>query len=115
MPQNEKNVKPVHGPGGHGPRGPKPGVKNPGKLFFRLLSYVMKNYAVHCIIVVICIFITVLANVQGTWFMQTLIDGYIVPLGSQTDPAHGKSHAGNFEKSAQRYVHPHGITADPLF
>ena len=86
MPQNEKNVKPVHGPGGHGPRGPKPGVKNPGKLFFRLLSYVMKNYAVHCIIVVICIFITVLANVQGTWFMQTLIDGYIVPLMSQTNP-----------------------------
>ena len=86
MPQNEKNVKPVHGPGGHGPRGPKPGDKNPGKLFFRLLSYVMKNYAVHCIIVVICIFITVLANVQGTWFMQTLIDGYIVPLMSQTNP-----------------------------
>lgn len=86
MPQNEKNVKPVHGPGGHGPRGPKPGVKNPGKLFFRLLSYVMKNYAVHCIIVVICIFITVLANVQGTWFMQTLIDGYIVPLMSQANP-----------------------------
>lgn len=86
MPQNEKNVKPVHGPGGRGPRGPKPGVKNPGKLFFRLLSYIMKNYAVHCIIVVICIFITVLANVQGTWFMQTLIDGYIVPLMSQANP-----------------------------
>lgn len=86
MPQNEKNVKPVHGPGGRGPRGPKPNVKNPGKLFFRLLSYIMKNYAVHCIIVVICIFITVLANVQGTWFMQTLIDGYIVPLMSQANP-----------------------------
>lgn len=86
MPQNEKNIKPVHGPGGRGPRGPKPNVKNPGKLFFRLLSYIMKNYAVHCIIVVICIFITVLANVQGTWFMQTLIDGYIVPLMSQANP-----------------------------
>ena len=24
----------------------------------RLLAYIMKNYAVHCIIVVICIFIT---------------------------------------------------------
>ena len=42
--------------------------------------YIMKNYAVHCILVVICIFITVLASVQGTWFMQTLIDGYILPL-----------------------------------
>lgn len=40
----------------------------------------------HCILVVICIFITVLASVQGTWFMQTLIDGYILPLIGQADP-----------------------------
>lgn len=73
----EKNTKPVHGPGGRGPKGPRPKVENPGKLFMRLLAYIMKNYAVHCILVVICIFITVLASVQGTWFMQTLIDGYI--------------------------------------
>lgn len=86
MPQNEKNAKPIQGPGGRGPRGPKPNVKNPGKLFLRLLSYIMKNYAVHCILVVICIFITVLANVQGTWFMQTLIDSYIVPLTKQANP-----------------------------
>ena len=52
----------------------------------RLLAYIMKNYAVHCILVVICIFITVLASVQGTWFMQTLIDGYILPLIGQADP-----------------------------
>lgn len=86
MSQNEKNAKPIQGPGGRGPRGPKPNVKNPGKLFWRLLSYIMKNYAVHCILVVICIFITVLANVQGTWFMQTLIDSYIVPLTKQPNP-----------------------------
>ncbi|MBP3489514.1 MAG: ABC transporter ATP-binding protein [Roseburia sp.] len=86
MPQNEKNAKPIQGPGGRGPRGPKPNVKNPGKLFLRLLSYIMKNYAVHCILVVICIFITVLANVQGTWFMQTLIDSYIMPLMKQANP-----------------------------
>ena len=82
----EKNTKPVHGPGGRGPKGPRPKVENPGKLFMRLLAYIMKNYAVHCILVVICIFITVLASVQGTWFMQTLIDGYILPLIGQTDP-----------------------------
>ena len=34
----------------------------------------------------ICIFITVLASVQGTWFMQTLIDSYILPLIGQADP-----------------------------
>ena len=86
MPQNEKNAKPIGGPGGRGSHGPRPNVKNPGKLFMRLLSYIMKNYAVHCVIVVICIFITVLASVQGTWFMQTLIDGYILPLMKQSDP-----------------------------
>ena len=82
----EKNTKPVHGPGGRGPKGPRPKVENPGRLFMRLLAYIMKNYAVHCILVVLCIFITVLASVQGTWFMQTLIDGYILPLIGQADP-----------------------------
>ena len=82
----EKNTKPVQGPGGRCPKGPRPKVENPGKLFMRLLAYIMKNYAVHCILVVICIFITVLASVQGTWFMQTLIDGYILPLIGQADP-----------------------------
>ena len=82
----EKNTKPVQGTGGRGPKGPRPKVENPGKLFMRLLAYIMKNYAVHCILVVICIFITVLASVQGTWFMQTLIDGYILPLIGQADP-----------------------------
>lgn len=82
----EKNTKPVHGPGGRGPKGPRPKVENPGRLFMRLLAYIMKNYTVHCILVVICIFITVLASVQGTWFMQTLIDGYILPLIGQADP-----------------------------
>ena len=83
---SEKNTKPVHGPGGRGPKGPRPKVENPGRLFMRLLAYIMKNYAVHCILVVLCIFITVLASVQGTWFMQTLIDGYILPLIGQADP-----------------------------
>ena len=82
----EKNTKPVQGPGGRGPKDPRPKVENPGKLFMRLLAYIMKNYAVHCILVVICIFITVLASVQGTWFMKTLIDGYILPLIGQADP-----------------------------
>ena len=82
----EKNTKPVHGPGGRGPKGPRPKVENPGRLFMRLLAYIMKNYAVHCILVVLCIFITVLASVQGTWFMQTLIDSYILPLIGQANP-----------------------------
>ena len=34
----EKNTKPVQGPGGRGPKGPRPKVENPGKLFMRLLE-----------------------------------------------------------------------------
>ncbi|MGI6069785.1 MAG: ABC transporter ATP-binding protein [Blautia sp.] len=62
------------------PRGVKPQVKNPGKLFMRLMGYVMKKYGPHIVVVVICIFGGVLANVQGTLFMRNLIDDYIAPL-----------------------------------
>lgn len=86
MPEERQNAKPVQGPGNRGPRGPRPKVKNPGRLFMRLLRYILKNYAVQCVIVVVCIFITVLASVQGTLFMQTLIDEYILPLMHQADP-----------------------------
>lgn len=68
------------GPMGSKARAPKPKIKNPGKLFMRLMGYVFKNYALAVIIVVICIFIGVLCNIQGTLFTQTLIDDYIVPL-----------------------------------
>lgn len=60
--------------------GPRPKVDNPGKLLYRLFGYVGKRYAVLCVIVLICIITSVLCNVQGTMFMQTLIDDYIVPL-----------------------------------
>ncbi len=86
MPEEKRNPKPIGGPGGRGPRGPKPKVANPGKLFARLFGYIFKNYAIHCILVVILIFISVLANVQGTLFMKTLIDGYITPLLQSADP-----------------------------
>ncbi len=67
-------------------QGPRPKVKNPGRLFARLARYVLKNYAVHCAVVVACILIAVFANVQGTLFMQTLIDDYILPLTKQASP-----------------------------
>lgn len=67
-------------PGPNGPRGPKPKIKNPGKLFKRLMAFILKRYWFASIIVVIGIFVSVLANVQGTMFMQSLIDDYIVPL-----------------------------------
>ncbi len=68
------------------PRGQKPAVENPVKVLGRLGSYVMKFYKFHVITVVICIFISVLCNAQGTMFMQTLIDGYITPLLGSENP-----------------------------
>ena len=56
------------------------GPENPGKLLKRLMGVLMKFYGVQIVIVAICIVISVIANVQGTMFMQTLIDDYIQPL-----------------------------------
>ena len=74
------------GPGHRRPMGKRPKVENPGKLMRRLMAYIMKNYAPHCILAVIGIFVSVLANVQGTMFMQTLIDVYILPVIGMKDP-----------------------------
>ena len=71
---------------GRGPRGPLPKVQNPGKLLARLLRYIGKRYGFHFVIVIICILTSVLASVQGTKFIQTLIDDYIIPLTKQANP-----------------------------
>lgn len=76
-------------PGPRVPRGPKPKIKNPGKLFARLMGFIFKKYLPACIIVVICIFVSVLANVQGTMFTKNLIDDYIVPLLKTGNPNYG--------------------------
>lgn len=75
--------------GPRGPRGPKPKIKNPSKLFARLMGFIFKKYLPACIIVVICIFVSVLANVQGTMFTKNLIDDYIVPLLKTGNPDYG--------------------------
>ena len=76
-------------PGPGGPRGPKPKIKNPGRLFARLMGFIFRKYLPACIIVVICIFVSVLANVQGTMFTKNLIDDYIVPLLKTGSPNYG--------------------------
>lgn len=75
------NDRPVKKPGRSGAAfrtGPM--VENPGKMLGRLMGYIFKNYRIHIIVVVIGIVVSVLANVQGTMFMKTLIDQYIMPL-----------------------------------
>lgn len=75
-----ENMKTARGPHGRGVRGVKPRVQNPGAVFKRIGKYVLKYYTPHCILVVIGIVVSVLANVRGTLFMQTLIDDYILPM-----------------------------------
>ncbi|MBR1482535.1 MAG: ABC transporter ATP-binding protein [Ruminococcus sp.] len=65
---------------------PCPKVKNPAQVFKRLLGLILKRYKVHLIVVFVCIIISVLASVQGTLFIQSLIDDYIVPMLSQPTP-----------------------------
>lgn len=58
-------------------------IENPGKVFKRLMGYVAKSYGLHLVIVAALIFVSVLANVQGTMFTQSLIDDYITPMLKQ--------------------------------
>ena len=80
-------VKEVHGPGPRGARGPRPKVENPGKLLKRIMDEVFRNYLPHCILVLVCIVVSALANVQASLFLQTLMDDYIVPMTRQQNPS----------------------------
>lgn len=60
--------------------GPRPKIKNPGKLFMRLMNFIFKNYGLQYFIVIVCILVNVYASIQGTQFLKTLIDDYIAPL-----------------------------------
>ena len=55
-------------------------IENPGRIFKRLMKYVARDYTPHLILTAVLILISVLANVQGTMFIQRLIDDYITPM-----------------------------------
>ena len=74
----EPRQMPRRGPGAAAM--PRPKLDHPGRIFKRTMKYVLKNYAVAYAAVVVCIFVTVVASIKGTMFMQTLIDDYITPL-----------------------------------
>ena len=79
-------VKEVKGPGGPRGMGPKPKVENPGLLLKRIMGEVFRHYLPHCILVLVCIVVSALANVQASLFLQTLMDDYIVPMTQQQNP-----------------------------
>ncbi len=84
--QEVREPKALKGTAGRIKTGSKPKVENPGKILKRLGSYVMKYYSIHVIIVIVCIFLGVICNAQGTMFMQSLIDEHITPLLGDKNP-----------------------------
>lgn len=74
----EEKVRKVSDPHQHG--APSAPVKDPKKLFKRIMKILTASYGPQMILVLACIVLSVLANVQGTLFTRTLIDSYITPL-----------------------------------
>ncbi|MBQ1507734.1 MAG: ABC transporter ATP-binding protein, partial [Ruminococcus sp.] len=73
-------------PMGHDKTKPLPKVENPMKTLKRLLAIIFKKYKIHMLVVLFTLFAGVFANVQGTLFIQTLIDDYIMPMMGQPNP-----------------------------
>ena len=67
----------------------KNGAVNPGKTLKRTLGYMLKNYKFQFLLVVVCIVITAFATLEGSLFMQSLIDDYIVPMTKSKNPDFG--------------------------
>ena len=67
----------------------KPGAKNPGRMLRRIFAEILAHYKLQCLLVVVCILTTAIANVRGTLFLQTLIDEYILPMTQQEAPDFG--------------------------
>ena len=80
------NKGPMRGPKGPMATGKRPKVENPGMLLKRLGEIILKEYKLHCIIVLICIITSAYASVQGSMFTKTLIDDYIEPLIGVLNP-----------------------------
>ena len=59
-----EKAKTVSGPHGRG-RGPKPKLDHPMQTLGRVLKFVGRKYWLHLIFVVLSIFVSVLASVQG--------------------------------------------------
>ena len=139
----EQKAKVVHGP--RPPRHGRPRVRRSrirARLLKRIMAEVFQHYLPHCILVLICIVVSALANVQASLFLQTLIDDYIIPMTQQQDPKlctagrcagarqlhlcgghprrlaqrphHGQRHPGYPAQPAHPALHPHGEPAHQL-
>lgn len=61
-------------------------VEKPWKILGKVIRYMIKGYKFSMLAVIICILGSALATLQGTLFMQKLIDDYIVPMTQTANP-----------------------------
>ena len=81
--QQQENSRPAGGPGAHTRVREKP--HNVGATLRRILHYAA-GYRLRLVIVMLCIMISALAGVAGTYLIKPFIDDYIVPLIGQQNP-----------------------------
>ncbi len=62
------------------PPGKELDFKGSGKSILRVFKFLAERYKFRMILVLVCIFVTVYASLQGTMFLQSLIDDYITPM-----------------------------------
>ena len=74
--------RPMKGPRRMGVKPTKAGMKSLGKV----VAYVLKEYKLLCLFVVLGIIASALVTLAVTMFMQSLIDDYILPLSMQANP-----------------------------
>ena len=55
-------------------------------VFKRILGYMLKYYKGSCLAVIVCVLGSALCTLQGTLFMQRLIDDYILPMTTADNP-----------------------------
>ncbi|HAN43497.1 MAG TPA: ABC transporter, partial [Sphaerochaeta sp.] len=70
--------------------------KNTFRSIGRVMKYVLKDYKIACLIVLVCIIGSALATLSFTLFTRTLIDDYILPLIGKANP--------DFDPLAQRLL-----------
>lgn len=70
--------------------------KNTFRSIGRVMKYVLKDYKIACLIVLVCIVGSALATLSFTLFTRTLIDDYILPLIGKANP--------DFDPLAQRLL-----------
>ena len=85
--QPRPQMGPGRGPAGRGgPRGMAALKMIDPKVIVRLLKYALKGNVGGFISVLVCVVVSTVTSVIGASFMQTLIDDYIVPFMTQSNP-----------------------------